>query len=104
MSFSRPEESQARQERDTLDCQSCGACCRGWDVDVERADSVSKILTKEGVYGPLMRVRKGSCIALKGTIGSCVSCQIYDSRPRVCRDFNPGEADCLFAREREGIK
>jgi Fe-S-cluster containining protein len=41
------------------------------------------------------------CSALKGTVGSDVSCVIYDNRPPVCRNFTAGSERCLEARESE---
>ena len=42
----------------------------------------------------------GTCVAAKGQgkIGKACSCSIYARRPKVCRDFEPGSADCLAAR------
>lgn len=38
------------------------------------------------------------CYFLKGKIGDCVSCSIYDRKPEVCTNFEPGEPMCLDAR------
>jgi len=38
------------------------------------------------------------CIFLKGTVGECVSCLVYEHRPAVCREFDPGGEECLEAR------
>ncbi len=45
--------------------------------------------------------RRGNCRckALRGTIGTKVSCSIYERRPIACRRFAVGNAVCLAARE-----
>ena len=61
-------------------------------------------MTKDDrLFGPVMRVRNGQCIALSGTIGVAVKCRIYEDRPRVCREFTPGCDLCLDVRARDGI-
>jgi len=44
------------------------------------------------------------CTFLRGTIGRKVSCEIYRTRPEVCRAFEPGDEDCLEARKLMGIE
>jgi Fe-S-cluster containining protein len=87
-----------------FDCQSCGACCSGLGVDVSWQDDVPPEMVKyDTLFGPVMRERKRRCIALKGTIGCSVSCRIYERRPVVCRDFEPGSDLCLRMRREHGI-
>jgi Fe-S-cluster containining protein len=49
------------------------------------------------------------CVALRGQIGSAVSCAIYEFRPGVCRDFAPlaalgrGDEACNEARRRHQL-
>lgn len=49
------------------------------------------------------------CIALRGEIGSAVSCAIYEFRPSPCREFAPlaavgkGDAACNAARRRHRL-
>jgi Fe-S-cluster containining protein len=100
-----------------FDCRSCGACCRGWVVEVERDSDVPTRLVKDDpVYGPVMRetgipaggnsyknTGRGQCVALRGQVGTKVGCSIYDRRPRVCRQFEVGGDDCLEARSRVGL-
>jgi len=87
-------------------CNTCGACCRGLEVDAgEFGDDVPAHLTKEDrLLGLVMRTRKGQCIALRGTIGVSTRCSIYEDRPQVCRDFSPGCELCLVSREKAGLK
>ena len=44
----------------------------------------------------------GRCGALKGQPGIAVSCGIYDRRPAVCADFQPGSDFCRDARRNAG--
>jgi len=102
------------------DCRACGACCISDDDD----DDVYVDLTDEdaGRMSPAFRRRavvdkrastsdpwlslrtkrdsSGNCvcIALRGTVGSRVSCGIYERRPDGCRAFRPGSTDCRQAR------
>jgi Fe-S-cluster containining protein len=42
---------------------------------------------------------RGQCVFLCGTAGvGRVSCRIYATRPKVCRDFKPGSKRCIAAR------
>lgn len=49
------------------------------------------------------------CVALRGQIGTAVSCAIYEFRPDACRDFAPlaavgrGDEACTEARRRHGL-
>ena len=45
----------------------------------------------------------GRCAALRGTVGESVSCACYQGRPRVCREFEPGEERCNEMRRRRGL-
>jgi len=96
-----------------LDCQTCGACCRAaYDaVDVAKRDPMVKkqptYLEDRGTYYQIKR--KGDrCSALQGGVvvdgkTSRYACEIYDDRPRTCRDFTLGSAHCLTARRRVGL-
>lgn len=43
------------------------------------------------------------CVALKGDVGVQVSCEIYDSRPSPCHEFQTGSERCLQARKKHGV-
>ena len=45
-----------------------------------------------------MKSDDGRCGALLGEPGSRVACGIYDRRPSVCAEFQPGGEYCLEAR------
>jgi Fe-S-cluster containining protein len=42
-------------------------------------------------------------VALKGNVGGSVSCEIYDSRPSPCQEFQAGGELCLRARQKHGV-
>ena len=49
--------------------------------------------------GERVRCEGDRCIALRGEIGQRVECEIYEYRPTVCRQFEPGSMDCRFVRD-----
>jgi Fe-S-cluster containining protein len=100
-----------------FDCQACGACCVAagpvavYPADVRvprhRTRSVRRMVgfaSYEADDG--VRCMKadddGRCGALKGQPGIAVSCGIYDRRPAVCADFQPGSDFCRDARRNAG--
>lgn len=115
---------------ESFDCVRCGACCV-WkndptvQVDIRKEDLA--LLTQEeidkfvvqgkdmgftGGMGLLLflRVKKTdygwSCIAFEGSPGGPCGCSIYDRRPKVCRDFEPGPKNrtCLKCRKEFSIE
>jgi len=79
-------------------CLHCGACCAHYRVsfywreaDPSQGGTVPPELTDE--LPPYFNCMKGTnqsvprCIALKGRVGGCVHCAIYDNRPSPCREF-----------------
>lgn len=106
-----------------LDCQACGACCREayHAVAVAPRDPVRKrrpdyvVDRGEDLGAGRYELRRAGerCAALDG--GAVVAapgggrtttrylCVIYDDRPRTCRDFTLGSANCLTARRRVGL-
>jgi Fe-S-cluster containining protein len=104
-----------------LDCRSCGACCGPdrdvatyvdvWSKDIAR---LSPRWRRENVYandeGTQGSIRtkydpagKTVCVALRGTVGAQVSCEIYERRPDVCSSFRAGGRECLVARRERGL-
>jgi len=93
-----------------LDCQSCGACCK---ATVPRHRSWICLIEADFEHVPIELTRKthhyhdewamsldasGCCVALEGAVGVHCACRIYDNRPRACRAFVLGSADCLLQR------
>ncbi len=104
----------------SLDCQRCGACCHnsaqnlreGSEDWIEVADDETIVRRRRGAallvrgadgHHHMKLVDGGRCIALRGSIGKHVTCSIYDVRPRPCRRVQPGDPDCMRAREELGL-
>lgn len=92
----------------TLDCLTCGACCReGYDtVEVHEDDPAAGLhadLLRRGPFGHLNLRREGPRCACLRVDGSRYTCAIYPTRPRTCRDLAVGSEACLTARERVGL-
>jgi Putative zinc- or iron-chelating domain len=95
---------------DTLECGSCGACCREayHAVEIAPREAVLKhhpeLVVVEGSRRKLRREGE-RCAALDGGTDPTApySCSIYPDRPRTCRDFTRGSAHCLDARRRVGL-
>ncbi|MFM9859434.1 YkgJ family cysteine cluster protein [Pseudoxanthobacter sp. M-2] len=90
------------------DCRGCGACCAysaEWprftiEDDAELA-LIPAAYADDGAPG--MRCDGDRCSALVGAIGVAASCAVYAVRPQVCRDCEPGDAECRMARARHGL-
>lgn len=113
-------------ERAKYDCTACGLCCayivhRYWDsasqatwVAVTKKDAA--VLENAGKrhlvvlnvswaehFMEMTKPKKGTpsrCAALEGTLGVSVSCGVYEARPAVCREFEPGGKSCRAQRWR----
>lgn len=91
-----------------VDCLTCGACCaprERWRVYVEINDrDLARMPPKYGlrvVAGELATVRRRNgvrCVALRGTLGEAVHCDMHERRPDACRAFEAGSEPCLEAR------
>jgi Fe-S-cluster containining protein len=99
-----------------LDCTACGACCvTAGDVAVYPADTTPAYLTRSVRnlvgYAPwdaddfriMKRRPDGGCTALTGEVGTACRCRIYERRPEICREFQPGSFGCLVARREAGL-
>ena len=95
-------------------CQSCGACCVSFRVDLELAggafawgQGVPLAMTVP-VTANIVRMcgtdaAEPRCVALVGEVGQSVICSIYDGRPSPCREFDTEHAACNRARQRCGL-
>jgi len=91
-------------------CTSCGACCATFRVCFYWAEAEANGIPEAFVV-PADRLRMAMrhvdpaprCIALEGDIGTAVACSIYERRPQICRDVQPGDPSCARARERTGL-
>lgn len=98
------------------DCRECGACCACFPyIGVRPTENVPERhfldVTVEGTSGEVtvdrfLRRKENdlTCAALEGELGSRVGCGIYENRPRVCRDFEPGSDKCHAARRAYGFE
>jgi Fe-S-cluster containining protein len=115
----------------TLDCLTCGACCREayHSVQVAARDTFAAahpdLLVNNADYREVKRVPTFAvavpdddqptatrCAALAGgeliQLGKSPAfatyrCTVYQDRPRSCREFTMGSAHCLEARQRVGM-
>jgi Fe-S-cluster containining protein len=60
--------------------------------------SVSETLWATDMVEHFERSPSGACAFLRGTPGERVSCRIYETRPAICRAFEPGSRACLSSR------
>ncbi len=67
-------------------------------IDIVRLHDTKVTLQESWLRGRRVTGR-WQCRALKGTIGEKCSCSIYDVRPKLCREFEPGSQGCLVARD-----
>ncbi len=82
------------------DCHGCGACCHDLIVELEpNEESPGQELIKYADLGhrQMKQREDGSCVALDRTT---MLCTVYGNRPKVCRDFGPGDnqacLDCVY--------
>ncbi len=91
-------------------CSSCGACCATYRVCFYWAEVDANNIPAEHVV-PADRLRvamrqvesSARCVALDGEVGIDVACTIYERRPQICRDVQPGDPSCVRARGRWGL-
>jgi Fe-S-cluster containining protein len=101
------------------DCQACGACCCNTErnrsignreyIEVPRTERLYRlhreVLRKLGFRDErgLWHLRlvgdEQRCIALDGEIGRRVVCTIYPTRPVGCKKVQPGDDECMRARQ-----
>jgi Fe-S-cluster containining protein len=81
------------------DCQACGACCGPpyvaktyidlTSLDMERLSAAQRRRFVRGIRRPALATTLSAdgivCVALRGRVGTRVSCAIYERRPGACR-------------------
>lgn len=95
-----------------FECDGCGACCETWRVLVSEEDAVRE---------PRIRAESRELPEPQRTVlwrfvlfplpfhGSCCfldaekRCTVYETRPRVCREFEAGSPRCQEARGLAGL-
>jgi Fe-S-cluster containining protein len=98
---------------DTIyDCENCGACCRCFPIFASEADAVAEPrIRKEtrAVETHLASQDKAYQLHPLPFLEQCAFlredqlCQIYATRPSVCRRFKAGSEQCIEARARVGV-
>lgn len=115
-------ESHAQSEKaeasatQVLSCVECGACCTATEPvrayvplemrDVRRLPERYRlhVVTSESGFDYLATgADRRRCVALTGDVGKRVHCEIYESRPEVCRRYKAGGYQCRLARKAEGV-
>jgi len=100
------------EETDPFECDGCGACCKTWRILVSAEDAAREPrITIEGrslredATTPYWRYQlfplpfHETCCFLDGAN----RCTVYDTRPRVCREFAAGSERCQEARREQGL-
>jgi hypothetical protein len=89
-------------------CNACGACCSYsalWPrFTLESEAAIARLpgaFVDDGAAG--MRCAGTRCCALVGEVGVATSCSVYELRPDVCRECQPGDDACAMARSRFGL-
>ena len=80
-----------------ISCANCDACCCRLEVFLITDTGVPDRFIEIDNWGAMTMARldDGWCSALdRNTMG----CTIYEKRPRVCRDFEMGEPECIAER------
>ncbi|MDF1587312.1 YkgJ family cysteine cluster protein [Marinimicrococcus flavescens] len=96
------------REAELPDCRTCGACCsysREWPRFALESDEALARIPERFTDRRLHRMRCDGerCSALTGEVGVRTGCAVYEVRPDVCRECQPGDDACLMARRRFGL-
>lgn len=89
-------------------CDGCGACCRTYPVIVSEDDALHEPrIAVQGKQIPGKEVTF-TLTPVEGVLDCCFldaanRCSIYDTRPKICRDFAAGNSQCQEARVKQGI-
>jgi Fe-S-cluster containining protein len=99
-------------EAERFVCDECGACCRSFPIFVTLED----VRREPRIDVEAMRLPKGHNVAgwthqlfplpfheQCSFLDGMERCEIYESRPQVCRDFEAGDPLCQEARNMHGL-
>ena len=83
-------------------CLNCGACCfsrldrfvRVSGDDYQLLADAAPDLTLFIENRCYLRIRDGHCAALMIAPGGVFSCSVYERRPAICRELEPGGPAC----------
>ena len=93
-------------------CNRCGACCRTFPIFASEAAAEGELrIRDEALALEPWLVTEGRAYRLHPLpfhetccfLDAENRCDIYPTRPQVCRTFTPGEWQCRAARERLGL-
>jgi Fe-S-cluster containining protein len=96
----------------TYECDGCGACCGAYRIFASKLDAdVEPRIAAETHALPRSLRQPGWDFQLFplpflqtcGFLDEHKRCQIYSTRPQVCRDFAAGDNQCQDARLRAGL-
>ena len=80
-----------------VNCANCEACCCRLEVILITDTGVPDNYIETDQWGGMRMARldDGWCAALDR---NTMKCTIYAVRPKVCRDFEMGESECIAER------
>ena len=80
-----------------VSCANCEACCCRLEVMLITDTGVPDNFIAIDKWGgrSMARLDDGWCSALDR---NTMACMIYENRPKICRDFEMGEYDCISER------
>ena len=102
-----------------FDCQTCGACCISdvptspryvqlVEADLKRLPAkylleiipprLNNIWSYEGLGVDRDHLDGPACVAFRGRAGDNCQCDMYEDRPKICREFESGGNKCLEVR------
>lgn len=92
-----------------FDCHACGACCFANTADyvAVSGDDYQRLgvgaATQAGFSGVkcFMTMNDGRCSCLRFGDIAGFTCDVYEQRPEVCRQLEPGSPACVAERERK---
>ena len=95
----------------TFQCDLCGACCCTFPVYVsaEDAEREPRIALKGRNWPSISKRPAGSTNCFRSRfrmrvfLGNDNRCNIYHTRPEVCRRFEAGSDQCQEARRHSGL-
>ncbi len=84
----------------TDECIACHACCRYWRVEVTEADVIREPRLRDHIEKDeddrwIISNRKSERCVFLGDDGRC---EIYETRPTACRDFDVNSEMCQISR------
>jgi len=105
--------SETRDSEEIFDCENCGACCRCFPIFALESDAKREAkIREEGIRCDDFLGEKGKVgyrlhplpfLDTCAFLGADQLCRIYETRPEVCRRFEPASDQCIEARRRVGV-